>query len=167
MGLIDHLKNRKKTYLGSAIILALVVLVDFVVFNFDHTPMGEHEEEAKVQMSRIVDLVLKQENLNLNLVEIGYRPEGTLKNVYGFLSSCHPQFRNLNLVEVYDLSNPVATFKFDRSLIPYKDEIKNFFQGSACLNSDVRVYAVFRTRGGLVAGWFMNLNHVMGTLKPL
>lgn len=133
-----------------------------VMFSKDDDQLkAERALEAKVQLEAIVDLVLQQEKLNLDLVQIGYRPEGKLQNVYGVLSLCHPQFKNTNLLQVEKNQEPIPLFKLEKSMsiISNKEILSHFFEDTACSKKgDVEIYGVFLNDRKEIKGWVMNLN---------
>lgn len=129
-----------------------------VFSNDDETQNKDRLVEAKSQLTEIVDLMLAQDNLEVDLLKLKYRPEGKLKNVYGFLKTCHPNHKNLNLMDVSEISDPRPLFKWGAEITSQKETIKSFFIDSPCLDkNEVKVFAVYANKEGHIAGWWMDL----------
>ncbi len=157
------MKNQKniKLIIMAVIFIGIAGISYALFFRRDFTHIGDREIEARRELTTIVDLILKQDSLDVDLVKIKYHPTGVLKNVYGVVRLCHPNGHNLNVLELPDPP------KFHSSIIRNKADISNFFSGSACLSpGEVRIYAVFPTQDKRIMGWYMNLNKIMGSFAP-
>ncbi len=156
-------KNRMRV---SAVVVVLAIAAFVLISKFsgfeNEIPAKERMLEAQVQLSEIVDRVLAQDRLDVDLVNLKYNPALKLKNVYGFLKSCHPHSQNLNLIETSRIKEPKAQFTWERVITKKKDLIQFFFEKSPCLSKDeVRVYAISVDKDDRVVGWSMNLTKKM------
>lgn len=128
--------------------------------------------EAKVQLKEIVDLVLQQPVLNVDLLALGYRPEGKLANVYGLNPKCFPKFKNTHLIEVSKLKQPLPLFKWESAVQKNLNFIEEKLLAQPCDHEGkVLIYAFYVEENGttpadlVIKGWSMDLEHKMEELK--
>lgn len=151
----------KYLVLGVPIVLSLFASVPAIIAiktNNKEYRASARVAEAKIQLKDIVDLILKNEELNLNLVELGYNPEGKLENVYGLNPTCFPKFKNTNLFETSQLEKPIPLFKWGKEIMDQKPLLEKTFLNIPCpANGNILIYALYVDEDKSIKGWTIDL----------
>jgi hypothetical protein len=157
----------KYVVLGLPIVLSLLASVPAIIAiktNNKEYHDSARVAEARIQLKEMVDLVLKQETLNLDLVQLGYNPEGKLSNIYGANPNCFPKFKNTNLIEVSQLKSPVPLFKWSSDLKENLNLIQTTLMAQPCSKEGaVMFYALYADDDKRIKGWTIDLQKKIET----
>jgi len=151
----------KYLILGLPIFLSLLASIPAIIAiktNDKEYQSSARVAEAKIQLKEIVELILQKEELNLNLVELGYKPEGKLANIYGVNPLCFPKFKNTNLIEVSQLPQPVPLFKWMSEIQENLKVLEQTLLSLPCPeDGKILIYALYVDDSQTIQGWTMDL----------
>jgi hypothetical protein len=160
----------KYVILGLPILLSLFASVPAIIAiktNNAEYRASSRVAEAKIQLADIVDLILKNDQLNLNLLELGYNPEGKLENIYGVNPKCFPKFQYTNMLQLTELSKPIPLFKWPKEIMDQKTNIERTFNSLPCpKDGNIKVYALYVDDNKLIKGWTIDLQKNVEVYNP-
>lgn len=160
----------KYIVLGLPVLLSLIASVPAIIAiktNNSEYRASSRVAEAKIQLSDIVDLILKKDQLTLNLAELGYNPEGKLENVYGVNPKCFPKFENTQMLQLSQLSKPIALFKWPKEITEQKTNMEKAFNNLPCpKDGQIKIYALYVDDSKLIKGWAIDLQKNIEIFNP-
>lgn len=170
------MSEEKKTFpykyivLGLPVLLSLIASVPAIIAiktNNSEYRAASRVAEAKIQLTEIVDLILQKDQLNLNLADLRYNPEGKLENVYGVNPLCFPKFQNTQMLQLSQIEKPLPLFKWPKEIMDSKANVEKAFNNLPCpKDGNIKIYALYIDENRLIKGWSIDLQKNIEIFNP-